>query len=384
MSKTEPRQLPDVGFDVEINSGGRAYDAGQAAPGSEAAARELSATRAAAKERATRRKLLIFTVAVVGLAAMILWAWVSNPNTNVPSDAVARVNGEYISEGDIDREINLGKASLYLSKGGNAETPSRAAVLEDLISRKMQVQDAQKAGVSVSQAEVDQAMKGILDRTGVTQDKLQAALENYSLRLEDMRRVTADALLVSKYVSDYVTRNATDEADAQNKKNDWLTRLAQNGKIDRLKPSGTGPAPQVGAEAPDFTLIDLSGKPVKLSSLRGRPVLVNFWATWCPPCRAEIPTLVQAYTETRSADGKTGPYEILGVATQSDPSTVKAFVEELGINFPILRDTDNRVTSDLYHVVPIPTSFFIDKDGIIRYIQIGVLDRAALDKWLLR
>src|SRR5262245_10441130 len=110
MSKTEPRKLPNVGFDVEINSGGRAYDAGSAPLSSETPARELSVTRAAAKERATRRRLIFFTVVVVGLVAVALWAWVSNPNTNVPSDAVARVNGEYISEGDIDREINLAKA----------------------------------------------------------------------------------------------------------------------------------------------------------------------------------------------------------------------------------------------------------------------------------
>jgi thiol-disulfide isomerase/thioredoxin len=123
---------------------------------------------------------------------------------------------------------------------------------------------------------------------------------------------------------------------------------------------------------------------VKLSSLRGRPVLINFWATWCPPCRAEIPTLTQAYAEARGDASKEAPYEILGVATQSDLSTVKAFVKELGINFPVLPDADNRITNDLYHVVPIPTSFFIDKDGIIRFIQIGTLDRAALDQWLLK
>jgi thiol-disulfide isomerase/thioredoxin len=127
----------------------------------------------------------------------------------------------------------------------------------------------------------------------------------------------------------------------------------------------------------------LNGNQVKLSSLRGRPVLVNFWATWCPPCRAEIPTLVQAYAETGGADRKEAPYEIVGIATQSDLSTIKAFVNELGISFPVLNDADNRVTNDLYHVVPIPTSFFVDRDGVIRYIQIGVLDRAALDKWLL-
>src|SRR5204862_6092094 len=105
---------------------------------------------------------------------------------------------------------------------------------------------------------------------------------------------------------------------------------------------------------------------------------MNFWATWCPPCRAEIPVIVQSYAETRK---DSNPYEILGVATQSDRATVQAFAGEFGIKFPVLPDSDNHVTES-YHVLPIPTSFFIDKDGIIRYIQIGIVDRATMDKWL--
>jgi len=106
--------------------------------------------------------------------------------------------------------------------------------------------------------------------------------------------------------------------------------------------------------------------------------MINFWATWCPPCRAEIPVIVQDYSETHK-DGNS--YEILGVATQSDKPTVQAFAGEFDIKFPVLPDTDNHVT-ELYHVLPIPTSFFIDKNGIIRDIQIGIVDRATMDKWL--
>ena len=371
---TEPRNVPNPGFEVEIKSGGRAYDENAPTP----QPRTVSPTRAAAKAHRRRLYWTISAVVVVLLGAVGLWAWISNPNTNVPADAVARVNGEYIYEHDIDRELDLTRMTNELSNASNSNLPSRAQVLEDLISRKMQVQDAKKAGVDVSKAEVDNAMKGILDRTGLNEQQLEAALAKHNLKIDDMRLVTGDVLLVNKYIGQYVVQGATSDTDIQNKKNDWLTSLTQTSKVDRLKSAGSGVAPRVGSEAPDFTLTDLSGKQIKLSSLRGRPVMINFWATWCPPCRAEIPTLVQAYGETHKGNN----YEILGVATQSDAPTITAFSKELGMNFPVLPDNDNRV-SDLYHILPIPTSFFIDKDGIVRDIQIGIVDRPTLDKWLL-
>jgi peroxiredoxin len=164
--------------------------------------------------------------------------------------------------------------------------------------------------------------------------------------------------------------------------NDWLTSLAQTSKIERFKAAGSGAAPRVGSEAPEITLKDLSGKEVKLSSLRGRPVMVNFWATWCPPCRQEIPVISEMYNETHGLAGSSGPYEILGVATQSDVATVKAFTDEFKMAFPVVQDVESLATSD-YHVLPIPTTFFIDKDGIIRYIQTGMVDRPLMEKWLL-
>ncbi len=377
MSKTKPQNAQDVGFEVEIRSGGRAYD-----PGTQRnTVRTISPNREIAKAGARRRRLAVLSVIVVGMAALALWAWASNPNTNVPQDAVARVNGEYIYERDIDREISLTKTSLYLSKGDRTDLPSRAKVLEDLISRKMQVQDARKAGVSADKSEVDNAMQDIVNRTGVSQDKLAAALANYNLTLDDMMGVTADVVLINKYIGDYVAKGATSDLDVQNKKNDWLTNLAQTSKIDRLKAAGEGAAPQIGSLAPDFTLKDLKGKEIKLSALRGRPVMVNFWATWCPPCRAEIPTLVQMYADTHKSGD---PYEIIGVATQSDLSTVQAFAGELGINFSVVTDADNRVTNDLYHVLPIPTSFFIDKSGTIQDIHVGPVERTKLEQWLLK
>src|SRR5262249_45925898 len=105
--------------------------------------------------------------------------------------------------------------------------------------------------------------------------------------------------------------------------------------------------------------------------------------TWCPPCRGEIPVIQQMYSDTHASAVAAGtPYEILGVATQSDDPTIKAFTAEFQMKFPVLEDAPTLTTSD-YHVLPIPTSFFIDKDGIIRYIQTGPVDRPMMEKWLL-
>ncbi len=148
--------------------------------------------------------------------------------------------------------------------------------------------------------------------------------------------------------------------------------------------TSTGVGATIGQPAPDFSLVDAgNGQIVRLSSLKGRPVWLNFWATWCPPCRAEIPVIAQLYNETKTPGAQsTSRYEILGVATNSDPSTIKAFTAEFNMSFPILPDNDGLTTS-AYHVLPIPTSFFIDKEGIIRYVQTGMVDRPLMEKWLL-
>ena len=379
MSKAEPRKAKTP-FEVEISSGGRAHDEGPSRGAQGEQSRSLSPARAAAKERARRRNWIIALTCAGLLAAITSWAWLSNPNSNVPPDAVARVNGEYIMERDIDREIGLSKAALYLAHNTGGDIPTRAKILEDLITRKMQVQDARKAGVAVTAAEVDSSLQDVTKRTGSSLDKLESALNNYNLTMDDMRSVTSDIVLTNKYINNVVVRGAANDQEVQTKKNDWLTQLANTSKIDRLKSAGAGPAPRVGAEAPDFTLNDLGGKPVKLSQLRGRPVMVNFWATWCPPCRAELPTIVQTYNETHKDPTH---YEILGVATGSDPQTVQSFAKEFAMPFPVLTDHGNSVT-DLYHVLPIPTTFFIDKEGIIRNIQVGMVDRPLLDQWLLK
>ncbi|RNF39872.1 peroxiredoxin family protein [Planococcus salinus] len=130
--------------------------------------------------------------------------------------------------------------------------------------------------------------------------------------------------------------------------------------------SDTGLA--IGQTAPDFELTTAQGETMRLSDYRGQKVFINFWATWCPPCRAEMPDMQKLYEQT--------DIEILAVNltdTESSASKAAEFVEELGLTFPIPMDEESTV-SDLYQVRAYPTSYMIDTQGRISYVAPGALN----------
>jgi cytochrome c biogenesis protein CcmG, thiol:disulfide interchange protein DsbE len=133
-------------------------------------------------------------------------------------------------------------------------------------------------------------------------------------------------------------------------------------------------SPQVGFLAPDFELRLTDGDAVQLSALRGKPVIINFWATWCGPCRDEMPALEQVWQRY----GK-GDVMLLGVNQGEDLQTITAFAHgEMDVSFPLLLDSQLDV-SRLYNIRAMPTTFFVDANGRIQDIQIGgPLDQAAL------
>lgn len=141
------------------------------------------------------------------------------------------------------------------------------------------------------------------------------------------------------------------------------------------QPANAAPvaAPAVGAPALDFSLPALSGATVQLHDMAGQVVIVNLWATWCPPCKAEMPA-IDAYYQAHQAEGLT----VLAVNSQDAPTTVQAFINAQGFHFPVLLDQHN-VVSDLYQVQGLPTTVVIDRDGIIRHIQVGAISAQQLD-----
>jgi len=131
--------------------------------------------------------------------------------------------------------------------------------------------------------------------------------------------------------------------------------------------AGKIPAPQQGFLAPDFELKTTDGETVKLSDLRGQAVLVNLWATWCPPCRAEMPAIEKVYN-----DYKDEGFIVLAVnmTYQDTFANIAPFIDEYGLTFPILLDETSQVGT-AYQLRSLPSSFFIDREGIISEVVIG-------------
>lgn len=131
--------------------------------------------------------------------------------------------------------------------------------------------------------------------------------------------------------------------------------------------SGRIPAAQQGFLAPDFALNTPTGESIKLSELQGQAVLVNLWATWCPPCRAEMQSIQEVYQEYKDQG-----FTVLAVnmTYQDDPLAVLPFVNEQGLTFPILLDETGEMAS-AYQLRSLPSSYFIRRDGIINEVVIG-------------
>jgi len=120
--------------------------------------------------------------------------------------------------------------------------------------------------------------------------------------------------------------------------------------------------------APDFTLRSAAGGNLRLAEQRGQVVMINFWATWCGPCKQELPHLARLYDKYRSAG-----FVLLGVSVDDDPKAAQALAERMGLKFPVLFDTDKSV-SRLYALDSMPSSVLIDRDGKLRHLHRGYRD----------
>jgi thiol-disulfide isomerase/thioredoxin len=140
-------------------------------------------------------------------------------------------------------------------------------------------------------------------------------------------------------------------------------------------------APARGEPAPDFALPDLNGAVVRLSDLRGRPVLINFWATWCGPCKREMPDIQHAY-EQANGDLVVLAVNAEGTAPDLARRLAADFRDELGLTFPILLDSPDTAVLNQYRLTGMPDSFFIDRNGIVQDVVLGPLTKKSLEEKL--
>ncbi len=122
-------------------------------------------------------------------------------------------------------------------------------------------------------------------------------------------------------------------------------------------PTGAVHRVQIGKPAPDFSLPALGGKKISLAGFKGKAVFLNFWATWCPPCKEEMPSMEKVYREQKGRG-----LEILAISIDKGGKEVEGFQKEFGLSFPILLDPDNLVAA-LYELAFVPTTYLIDRAG---------------------
>ncbi len=128
----------------------------------------------------------------------------------------------------------------------------------------------------------------------------------------------------------------------------------------------------IGQAAPDFELQTVDGQVYRLSDLKGKPVMLNFFATWCPPCRAEMPLLEETYKEYKDQG-----FVIVAINLNEADVAITSFQQKLGLTFPIVVDKSDAV-SRAYDIVPLPTSYFVDKNGIVQGLYKGEIRKPQL------
>lgn len=174
--------------------------------------------------------------------------------------------------------------------------------------------------------------------------------------------IAAAGFSVYNYNNNLAKEKAQKEKLAQDKKAEEEKKKAEE---DKKATEETKDKEEEKVPAPDFKLKDLKGNEVSLNDYKGKKVFLNFWASWCPPCKAEMPDMEKLYQETKDTD-----LVILAVSVDEKISDAAKFVKDNNLNFSVLFD-EEKLESSKYGIRYLPTSYFIDKDGNIFYMHTG-------------
>ncbi len=324
---------------------------------------------------------------------------------------VAEVDGEAIIREEWQRTLALDRAMSALA---GQPQPAPEESLQRLINERLALREARMAGFSATPDQAAARLRALLRRWHKDEPALDAALSRHDLSRADALEAIRRLLVVEAYLA-----HLGSEDDARR----WMAERRQRARVglyvsfsvpptpmvlaaaspelpstplvlmpadERATDPVSTPLPQPAYEritdpapvpsptalpenpAPDFTLPDLDGRLVTLSQLRGRVVVLNFWASWCPSCRAEARDFGDFARQYRDR-GVT----VVGVNLREDGITARAFAEANGMDYPLLLDADGAI-GRLYQVVGIPTTIIVDADGSVRGRHVGVLNAAQL------
>ncbi len=292
---------------------------------------------------------------------------------------VAVVNGEPITEAMLEREVGIGRVLYPLLQGipvgDDAQTLERmrSDLLSNLIDERLLVQQAEKAGLTISDADLDARIEKMLSPLGLSEDDLAEQLSAVGVSMDDLRASLRSTMLAERFVAE---NPPPANVSAKSAHDAWVKVLQKEGDIQILTGDNVSKTVKIGQPAPDFTLRGPNGETVRLSDFAGHPMLINFWATWCPPCRFEMPLLEQTYEKLKDQG-----FVVLGVDVQEGPDLVNPYIQEMGLTFPVALDRGGAV-STAYRVAALPTTVFVDANGVVTDIHRGALIEDTLQGYL--
>lgn len=291
---------------------------------------------------------------------------------------VAMVNGESITEAMLEREVGIARV-LYplrgIPLGNDAQTLERmrSDILSSMIDERLLVQAAREAGFTVSEANLNARIDEMLSSVGLSQQDLVEQLSAVGVTLDDLRASLHSTMLAERFVAE---NPPPSDVSASSAYGAWVKVLQKQGDIQVLASEGTTKTVKIGQPAPDFTLRGPKGETVRLADFAGQPLLINFWATWCPPCRFEMPLLQQTYEKLKDKG-----FVVLAVDVQEGPELVNPYIEQMGLTFPVALDRGGSV-ANAYRVAALPTTVFVDSNGIVTNIHRGALVESTLQRYL--
>ncbi len=307
-----------------------------------------------------------------------------------PDDVVAIIDGEAIPTGEWSRTLAIHRTMSRLA--GKAE-PDPEEVLQQLIDQHLVLRWARSRELSIRPEEAAERLRAMLSAWNVSEPQLDEALGSAGLSRQDLLQEIQRLMRVERAlpelqpspeewlaqqrarsrISVYRPMAAVEEAVREKRPAESAPTL-QASPI--TTPSPAGPYPD--QQAPDFALPDLEGKTFRLADLRGRPVILHFWATWCPVCRQETPALATVDQRYRALG-----IVLLGINLREHPENVQGFIRSFGPAFPILLDGDGSVATR-YQVTGIPTTIFIDPSGVVRARHVGPIPESQWEEYIRR